>query len=277
MIIKQIYNNNIVLAKNKEGNEVILIGKGIAFGMDKGDMVFRNKIEKQFELKGEARSKFQQLIKNMSMDYILASEEIISFIKKKYQKKLSDTIYVTLTDHIMSTVERIQMGTEFDNALLGNVKQLYNEEYKIGVEVVEMLSQRFDLKIDANEANFIALHIINAQLDTNMMQIYTITEIIGELLQIVNHCFQIGIEENYAYDRFVTHCRFFVQRVLNNYKNSMSDHEMNTDILELMQSKYIEQAQCIKEICAFIEKKYSYKVNQDEQLYLMLHMIKLTA
>lgn len=277
MVIKQIYNNNIVLARNDAGNEVVLLGKGIAFGMDKGDHIPLSRVEKQFELKGEANSKFQQLIKDIPMDYIVASEEIIAFIKQKYQKKLSDTIYVTLTDHIMSTIERIQNGIEFDNALLGNVKQLYHEEYKIGLEVVAKLSKHFDLKIDSSEASFIALHIINAQLDTNMMQIYTITEMIDDISKIVDKHFQVSVDDNFAYDRFVTHCRFFVQRVLNQTTSERSRNEMNADILEILQSKYLEQITCVKDICAYIEKKYSYNVNLDEQLYLMLHMIKLTA
>lgn len=275
MIIKQIFNNNIVLTKNEKGNEIILIGKGIAFGMEKGDIAPCNKIEKQFELKGEAGNKFQELIKETPMDYILASEEIISFIKEKYQRKLSDNIYVTLTDHIMNTIERIQMGIEFDSALLGNVKQLYQAEYKIGLEAVAMLSKRFDLKIDPSEASFIALHIINAQLDINMVQIYTITEIIEKISAIVKHHFDANVEDNFAYDRFITHCRFFVQRVLLKNEHDYSN-EMNEEVLLLMQSKYHRQASCVREICAFIDKKYSYKVNQDEQLYLMMHVVKLT-
>lgn len=276
MIIKQIYNNNIVLAKNEDGDEVILIGKGIAFGMDKGDIVPKNKVEKRFELQGDAKYKFQQLIQDTPMDYIIASEEIISYIKEQHHKKLNDTIYVTLTDHIMNTIERIRMGMEFDNALLGNVKQLYREEYEIGLVAVQMLSERFHIKIDSSEANFIALHIINAELDSNMMQIYTITEIIDQILLIVKQYFTIKEEDNMAYDRFITHCRFFVQRVLNKYTNNNSS-EMNTDILMMMQTKYEIQHSCVTEICDFIKGKYAYNVNQDEQLYLMIHIVKLTA
>lgn len=277
MKIKQIFNNNIVLAFNDDGEEIVLIGKGLAFGMDKGDLVPRNKIEKQFELKGEANHKFQELIQDTPIDYIIASEEIISYIKEKYQKKLNDTIYVTLTDHIMNTIERIRMGIEFDNILLGNVKQLYHEEYMIALEAVEMLRKRFDLKIDAGEANFIALHIINAELGSNMMQIYTITEIIDEISNILHRNFEVVVKENFAYDRFITHCRFFVQRVLSKKTEVDYGSELNQEVLQLMKTKYEKQADCVNEICAYIEKKYSYKVNQDEQLYLMMHMVKLTA
>lgn len=275
MKIKQIYNNNIVLAINDENNEVILIGKGIAFGMEKGDLAPKNKIEKQFELKGDAKYKFQQLIQDTPIDYIIASEEMIAFIKEKYKKKLSDTIYVTLTDHIMNTVERIRMGIEFDNALLANVKQLYHEEYLIALESLDILRKKFHIRIDDSEANFIALHVINAELDSNMMQVYTITQIIEEISVILKEHYEIDEKKNYSYDRFITHCRFFVQRVLNETA-PLTETESDNDLLNMMKIKYPGQADCICEICSLIKKKYSYNVNQSEQLYLMMHMVKVT-
>lgn len=276
MKIKQIYNNNIVLALDDDGEEVVLIGKGIAFGMEKGDHAPRNKVEKRFELKGDAKYKFQQLIQDTPMDYIIASEEIISFIKHKYKKELSDTIYVTLTDHIMNTIDRIRMGIEFDNALIANVKQLYHEEYDIALEAVELLKKKFQLRIESSEANFIALHIINAELDSNMMQVYTITEIINEISSILSKYYEIDVKKNFSYDRFITHCRFFVQRVLN-HDSSELKIDTNSDLLNMMNIKYPKQSKCIQEICEFIKRKYSYNVNQDEQLYLMMHMVKVTA
>ena len=39
MIIKQIYNNNVILSENEAGDEIILVGRGIAFGMTRGSKV----------------------------------------------------------------------------------------------------------------------------------------------------------------------------------------------------------------------------------------------
>ena len=39
MLIKKIYNNNIAMVINEKGDEVILVGKGIVFGMKKGDEI----------------------------------------------------------------------------------------------------------------------------------------------------------------------------------------------------------------------------------------------
>lgn len=44
-------NNNVALAKHENGEEVVLIGSGIAFNKKKGDIVLESKIEKIFRLR----------------------------------------------------------------------------------------------------------------------------------------------------------------------------------------------------------------------------------
>lgn len=185
MQIKKIYNNNIAMVKNEAGDEVILVGKGIVFGLKKGDEIQAEKAEKKFELKGEAKHKFEKMIQDTPIDYILVSEEIIAYFKEHSTKALNDGIYVTLTDHIANTIERIRMGIDFDMTMLLNVKSLYREEYKLALHAIEMLRNAFHLHIDDNEANFITLHIVNAELTSNMMEIYTITSILESINTIV--------------------------------------------------------------------------------------------
>ena len=99
------------------------------------------------------------MIQDTPIDYILVSEEIIAYFKEHSTKALNDGIYVTLTDHIANTIERIRMGIDFDMTMLLNVKSLYREEYKLALQAIEMLRNAFHLHIDDNEANFITLHI----------------------------------------------------------------------------------------------------------------------
>ena len=46
-------NHNVSLVRNDKGEEVIVIGKGIAFGKKKGDLIAENQIEKIFRMKTE--------------------------------------------------------------------------------------------------------------------------------------------------------------------------------------------------------------------------------
>ena len=145
MIIKQIYNNNVILSENEAGDEIILVGRGIAFGMTPGSKGVEGRIEKKFELQDDVGQKFKTLVQDVPYKTILVSEEIIDYIKTQSTKRINDSIYVTLTDHIANMIERIKMGIVFDPTLLLNVKSLYKEEYRLGLKVTELLRQKFPM------------------------------------------------------------------------------------------------------------------------------------
>ena len=65
MIIKQIYNNNVILSENEAGDEIILVGRGIAFGMTRGSKVVEGRIEKKFELQDDVGQKFKTLVQDV--------------------------------------------------------------------------------------------------------------------------------------------------------------------------------------------------------------------
>lgn len=275
MKAKRVYNNNVVLSQNKNGKELVLVGRGLAYGLNKGDNIDESKVEKRFELKETVNNKFKELIQDVPIDDILICEEVISYIKSNNDKEIDDSIYVTLTDHIINMVDRIKKGIDFDSTILLNISYLYKAEHKIALHAVEMLSKRYDLKIDDSEANFITLHIVNAESNSNMMEMYEITSIIDEILSIVNRNYKIDYED-FAYDRFITHCRFFVQRVVN--KEYVEENKKKyVEMFLMMKGLYKSQYRCVDEIAHFIENKYNYQVEDDEKMYLLLHLVKLTT
>lgn len=275
MKAKRVYNNNVVLSQNKNGKELVLVGRGLAYGLNKGDNIDESKVEKRFELKETVNNKFKELIQDVPIDDILICEEVISYIKSNNDKEIDDSIYVTLTDHIINMVDRIKKGIDFDSTILLNISYLYKAEHKIALHAVEMLSKRYDLKIDDSEANFITLHIVNAESNSNMMEMYEITSIIDEILSIVNRNYKIDYED-FAYDRFITHCRFFVQRVVN--KEYVEENKKKyVEMFLMMKGLYKSQYRCVNEIAHFIENKYNYQVEDDEKMYLLLHLVKLTT
>ena len=57
-------NNNVTLAQDVNGEEVVLIGSGIGFNKNKGDTVNEEKIEKIFHLRTEeSKENFISLLK----------------------------------------------------------------------------------------------------------------------------------------------------------------------------------------------------------------------
>ena len=55
----------------------------------------------------------------------MMSERIINHAKLSLGKELSDSIYVTLPDHISAAVERYRQGLVLPNPLLWDIRQFY--------------------------------------------------------------------------------------------------------------------------------------------------------
>lgn len=52
MVIEKVLNNNVVVSKNELGEEIICMGKGIAFQKKPGDHISKNDVQKEFIFKG---------------------------------------------------------------------------------------------------------------------------------------------------------------------------------------------------------------------------------
>ena len=63
MIAVKIFNNNSILSKNDKGEEIILVGGGIGFGIRKNDVIDERKIEKVFSWKKRRIISFNLLLK----------------------------------------------------------------------------------------------------------------------------------------------------------------------------------------------------------------------
>lgn len=275
MKIKRVLNNNAVVALNDLGEEIILKGKGIAFRKKSGDDIDSSQVEKIFvSQNSDVNRRYQETLINIPLDCIEVSDRAIEIIKNKITNQLNDQIYVTLTDHIANLLERLAMGIEFDNALLWDIKRMYKDEYNVGLEVVSLIRESFDVKVSDDEASFIALHIVNAMMDTDMHQVLEITAMIDDIYDIVKSHFDLEFdEESIDYNRFILHLRFFFERIIN--KQSL-ETEKNEHLLELLIKEYPAQYECVSDIVRYVGVKYKEPI-AGEVMYLMVHVVKLTT
>lgn len=273
MKIEKILNNNAVVIK-VDDQERIVMGCGIAYKKKIGDEVPNDKIDKIFLLSNkDANNKFQEIVSDIPMEYVELGERIIVLAKTKLGKKLSDNIYISLVDHIYMAINRFLEGIEVKNALLWDIKRFYKDEYPIGVSALDMIEKEFKVRLPDDEAGFIALHIVNAEMDGNENEIkrtYKITKVIQEISNIVKYNFKITFDEDSVYYyRFISHLKFFADRLFS--EKTYSD-ESNDDLFSIIRGKYKSSYECVGKITKFIEEKYNYIVSDEEKLYLTIHI-----
>jgi len=169
--IEKVLNNNAIITI-KNNQEIIIIGRGIAFNKRIGDDINEQQIDKIFTLENEdIMKKFKILIADMPLEYMEISEKIIAYAKMKLAKKLNESIYIHLTDHIHFAIERYKNNLPIKNGLLWETRQLYKEEYEIGLEALNMICEQFGVILPEDEAGFLALYNVSVPLDTKNNEI----------------------------------------------------------------------------------------------------------
>jgi len=273
MRIYKIINHNIVISQDELGDEVILMGRGIAYQKKKNDVIDEALVEKRFHLEKEVISdNFIELLREVPEDIINVTYEVIEYIKANMQSQVNDRIYLTLLDHINYAVLRYLQGIQFNNMLLVEIKHLYKEEIKVATEALKIINQRLMVNLPEDEAAFIALHIANAQLDLDITEVNQMTTIINEILNIVRYHFKIKIDEtSLDYDRFVTHLKFFARRLLRSQTTSSED----VALYEIVKERYPNEHNCVEIIAKHIKRVHNQEISLSEKLYLMMHMTRI--
>ena len=274
MVIKRLLNNNVVITVDSNGEEIIVMGKGIGYQKAKGDTIDEEKINKIFRISNkDVSNKLQELLDSIPMNFVKLSNEIIEYSQEKLDKKLNESIYISLSDHIYTAVKRIKNGVTVKNALLWEIKRFYKDEFDIGMKALEIIEMKTRIKLPEDEAGFIALHIVNAQLNEEQPMVEGITKLIHEILTIVRIHFGIEFkEESVFYYRFITHLKFFSQRL---FQHNTYNGDSDDDLLAVIKNKYSEAFECILKIKTFIKKKYDYDLTSDEMIYLTIHVEKV--
>ncbi|MDF2886338.1 MAG: transcriptional antiterminator, BglG [Lacrimispora sp.] len=273
MYIDKIINNNIVTALEPDGKEVVIMGRGIGFGAKAGRPIPESKIEKTFRLDSQnSLDQFKELVVNLPLEHIKASAEIIAYAKSVLNRTLNQNIYITLTDHINFAIHRFKEHMVFLNPILSEIKAFYKEEYLIGEYAVALIERRVGVRLPVDEAGFIAMHIVNAELNTAMNKTMDMTSLIQNGVKIVKEFFSAELDEStLSYQRFITHLRFLAQRILTGELLNSA----NTEFSNIIAGMYPEEYECSLKIKEYIFESYHHDVTEEETAYLAVHIKRM--
>lgn len=273
MTVEKVINNNIVSAYDETGREVVVMGRGIGFGVRAGAVINKSKIEKVFRIKSQSvAEQFKELLANMPLEHAQISNDIISYAKSTLKLKLNQSIYVTLTDHINFAIERYQKGINLENALLWEIKRFYTQEYELGKYAVDLIRERLHVSLPEDEAGFIALHFVNAEYGTDIRDALHFPNQMKDILDIVTRELGIRLDEgSLHYERFITHVKFLLQRVYR--KELLPDEE--SELAEMMKKKYPKEYACSEKIADYIEEAAGCRLSAEEIMYLSIHIRRI--
>lgn len=277
MKVVKALNNNMVLARDDQGNECICQGKGIGFQRRAGDFFDVTIIERCFRPSTVDESRhFQQLFSEIPDKFWEIAENVVNYGKEHFAIQVSPRIVLPLCDHMACSVERYKKNVQLKNPLLWDIKRIYPKEFKIGKYALSLLKEHYGVEMKDDEAAFLAYHFVNAQLSNTPGSASQdmITTLVGRLIDFVEQSFQITLdEEDWNYQHFLTHLKFLVNRVA---ARQAYDDDDNTELYTELKKRYPHVYRCVERIADLILIDYHYDISNEERLYLLIHIERVT-
>lgn len=276
MKIEKILNNNVILTLNESNQETVVMGRGIAFKKKVGDVIESERVEKTFIPEGQdVLDNLSNLYRDIDPDILEVATNVIKYAQGILRLKLSNHIYLTLPDHLSYAISRTQEGLDIKTPLIWEIKRFYKVEHEIGLKAIELVKKEMGIELPESEAAAIALHIVNARQDDSDIGItIRMTELVQDIINIVHFYYgQTFDEESFQYTRFITHLQYFARRLLNHERR-----ESNDDFLyKQIQQKYKKAFKCTERINEYLKKTENTSLTMDEQLYLAIHIQRVTT
>ncbi len=273
MRIEKVINNNIIQARDNNGVELVVMGRGIGFGKGPGSEVNSAAIEKTFRLDNmDDKEQFKRLLASLPLEHIRLANDIISYARESLKIRLNQNVYLTLTDHISFVIDRYRAGMNFDNILADEVRLFYPLEYSVGRYALEMIEERTGCRLVEDEAASIALHIINGETNLVMGAAFRMIKMMREMMEIIERHITIPEGRNYPKERLASDLKQLANRLVS--EEPMSGRK--DDVLySFVQDHYKEEYQIINGINEYIEGAYQCSMTEEEKIYLALNIKRM--
>lgn len=279
MRIKKVINNNILCVVDEKGSEMIVTGRGLGFKRKIGERIDPDSVEKIYHMEGKAEQrKLRELCEQIPMEHLRLTQDLIEYIRTQLDTTLNESLLITLADHISFAIKRKRDGIAFSNPLQGAIMCYYPAEYRLGQHCLRVIREQTQTDLSESEAAFIALHIVNAELNTDMSDMYGITRLIEGTLAVVEYYYQRTFDrESLDFSRFVVHLRYFAQRLFQDRTVPDGGDENDAVFRQMIARSCRQHYKCAQCIGEYVEKTYHKKLTDEELVYLTIHLKRINT
>ncbi|NEG95199.1 PRD domain-containing protein [Bifidobacterium sp. SMB2] len=279
MEILRVFNNNVVLAKDDDGTEIVLTGRGIGFQGKPGKAVDETKIVRRFvPSDGRDPDHLAQMLAGIEPETVRL---VIDALHDAGLEGLSGntTVIASLSDHVDNALRRLADDTHVTYPLRAEVSNLYPDEFAQGQRLLAAINTRLAAAgrttLPDGETTALAMHLVNAGFATgDLSYTYTMTGVIQQMMTIIEATFNIVFDrDSVNVSRFITHVRYLFVRIRQN--NQLADEP--APIIHAITQSYPRAMQCAQRIAAVLEMRLDANLTQDEIAYLALHIARVSG
>ena len=263
----------------RKGGRASSPGGGLGFGRKVGQFVEPAAVEKTYRMEDRAgQRRLRELVEQIPLDHLQLTEDLLAQIRAEIRQPLNESLLITLADHISFAIQRKAQGIEFKNPLAGSILCYYPAEYQLGQRCLAQIRQRCGVELDPDEAAFIALHIVNAELNTSMSEMYDITRLIDGVVEVVEYFYQDRFDhESLAFNRFVVHLRYFAQRLFQNKLMPDTRDEGDEAFRRMIAKSCARHYKCAQCVAEYVKNTWHKQLSQEELIYLTIHLKRVAG
>ncbi|WP_263121189.1 PRD domain-containing protein [Cellulomonas fimi] len=274
MEVLRVFNNNLILARDENGTEVILTGRGLGFQARPGSPVVRERVVRVFRPDdGRDPDHLAGLLADIPPEHLqLVGEALTAVGLERIAAK--PALVVAMADHVGFALDRAAAGDTVEYPLLAEVTNLYAEEHRQAVALLGAINQRVRVPLPETEAVGLALHLVNAGFASgDLSQTYTMTGLIHQFLDVVAAAHDVEVAPgSVSVGRFVTHLRYLFVRI---HQGRQLDDRRHSEIGDAIRRAYPEAAATADQLARLVQLRLRATLSADEVAYLALHVARV--
>jgi len=275
MEIARVFNNNLVLALDEGGREVILTGRGLGFQARPGQAVDPRKVVRTFvPVDGRDPDHLAGLLAGIPPEHIQLVGDALTEVGLDAVSR-NPSLVIALADHVSFALRRVAIGMDLEYPLLAEVQHLYAEEYLQAQALLAAINTRDGVDLPTAEAVGLALHLVNAGFATgDLSYTYKMTGVIQQMVAVIEQTYGLDLDTGgVSTGRFITHLRYLFVRIHQHRQLS----EEHSAVGAAIRQAYPDATECAVRLAALLELRLGVALTEDEVSYLALHVARVAA
>lgn len=270
------FNNNVVEAEDDSGDRCVLTGKGIGFGLVKGDEIPEAKIDVRY-IPENTRDvdRVVEKISNIPPEILHVVRQASIAGEQSLNMAPSLAFELSLADHLAGALRRYQTNSMVDFPLYYEMTQLYPAELAFGRDVLRLIHLKLGVKLPDDEAGAIALHAVAHLMDDGQAGVgeaMAFTQVMKVALDEIRKATgrDIALGDS-AVARFVTHMRYLFGRLRSSKKIQSEPDEIVNAIEQSLERSWAIAGTVVDTVHDYT----GMTLGKSERAYIALHIGRL--
>lgn len=273
MRILRVFNNNVVLARDEVGREVILTGRGLGFQRKPGQEADATRIARRY-VPADNPESVAEVMAAMPLERIALIERCFVAAARELGTAVPSSTIVAVVDHVNQAMERVRRGEAMDYPLRAEVAHLHPEELRLAEQIIADLNASQEVQLPQGEAIALAMHLFTAAVGApSVQEAHRQSRLIAQIVELLKAALGESFDEhsiNAA--RFAVHLRYFLVRARTGLQLQDGTASIIADTLRTSHPRAHRLALRISDL---LEMRLDTRVSEDETAYLTMHVARL--